>query len=151
MAIAFIRATDAVATQGDPPMFLSKIKRVSTTFVVATTAAAGLIGATQHAASAADVAKLISPNAPAIAAATSAAGDNIRVKFQGLSGQAMNIATSGGTFASNCAAQLSVLKPDGVTVLGGPVCAGRAGALNAVPITAAGLYTVLVDPQGSAV
>src|SRR4051812_31279251 len=73
------------------------------------------------------------------------------VSFQGLAGQVVNVAATAGTFGTNCNANLSVLKPDGVTVLAGPVCAGVAGSINNVSIPAAGLYQVKIDPVGTAV
>ncbi len=97
-----------------------------------------------------DATKTMTPNAAAIKL-TNTAGNNVRVKFQGLSGQVVSLATSAGTFVNNCDANLSLLNTDAVTVMSGPVCAGQAGSITGVTLPADGTYEALVDPTGTLV
>ena len=97
-----------------------------------------------------DVSRAITPNAAPVTTTTSVAGANIRVRFQGLAGQVVGVATSAGTFAGNCDAHLSLLGPDGATVAG-PVCGGQAGAIGSVTLQSDGTYQAFVDPSGALV
>jgi hypothetical protein len=90
------------------------------------------------------------PNAGAVSLKLTKVGSSAKVSFSGLNGQSITLSTASGTFASNCDAMLSLLRPDGST-LAGPVCAGQSGSLPATILPADGTYVALVQPGPTAV
>src|SRR5260221_177724 len=96
---------------------------VSTTFVLGS--------GFSPASAAGDTTKTMTPNAAPLKVTNKASG-NVLVKFQGLAGQVISVATSAGTFVGNCDANLSLLNTDLVTVMSGPVCAGISGSITGV-------------------
>src|SRR5690242_8321823 len=75
------------------------------------------------------------------------AGSQGVVKFMGLTGQVVSVATSAGTFANNTDLLLSVQKPDQTTIAG-PVAGGQAGTIAGITLPGPnGLYRVFLDPQ----
>jgi hypothetical protein len=67
-----------------------------------------------------------------------------RVTVQGVKNQQLTISTASGTFADNCALQLTLLKPNGTT-LAGPVCAGQSGAVSSAALPSTGFYKARLD------
>jgi hypothetical protein len=89
--------------------------------------------------------KVVSPNG-SLTVSFMVAGKTADVGFSGLAGQVISsIATSAGTFSSNCDVQLSLQNPSGSTIAG-PVCAGQAGSLPSQTLPTTGTYTVVVAP-----
>ena len=77
-------------------------------------------------------------------------GQNARLTFEGIPGQRVSLRASAVTIGSSscCSAKLSITKPDGSTLVS-PTLLGTSGAyLDTQMLTAAGTYTVLLDPQG---
>lgn len=101
---------------------------------------------TSASAAGADVTKAASPNGPLTKLTITTPGGNGLVTFTGIVNQVVSVATSAGTFVDNCDVNVSIVKPDGVTTLAGPVCGGQAGTITGVTIPKSGTYTVLVDP-----
>jgi hypothetical protein len=90
-----------------------------------------------------------SPNGPAVTLSFGMGGATGVVSFMGLSGQAVSIATSGGTFSAACDVELRVSTPDG-TGVAGPVCAGTSAAVGPLALGADGTYKVKLVAGASA-
>ncbi|MGC4797213.1 IPT/TIG domain-containing protein [Micromonospora saelicesensis] len=85
----------------------------------------------------------------AVTVSTSAPGQNGSVTFRAAAGQRISVQLSGSSYGSS-GARASLIAADGAVVVA-PVTLGAAGVLLGPVTTTAGIYTVLVDPQGSVV
>lgn len=93
----------------------------------------------------------IAPGGPPVTIAI-ASGDDAAVTFDGLTGQRVSLSLTGVTIGTSscCSAKVSLLKPDGVTLVA-PTNVGTAGGfIDATTLPVDGSYTILVDPQGTA-
>ena len=95
----------------------------------------------------------ITPAGPAVTVTTHSAGENARLFFDGVAGQRVALRMSNVTMGAStcCSAQVSIWKPDGSNLVY-PTLVGTNGGFidtRALPVT--GRYSVLVDPQGTAV
>jgi hypothetical protein len=113
-----------------------------------TLVAGGLVVASPGVASAVDISKPVSANAPAVTLAFANTGDNAALSFSGLKNQVVKVTTSAGTYASNCDVMVSVLKL--TTTIAGPVCGGIAGTSGDINLPNDATYTIKVDTQGNA-
>src|SRR4051794_17649143 len=66
----------------------------------------------------------LSPNGQSATLTFTAGGQSGTASVQGLTGQQLTVSAAGGTFASNCGLQLTLVTQVGATVAG-PVCAGQ--------------------------
>ncbi|WP_374455287.1 IPT/TIG domain-containing protein [Nocardioides sp.] len=88
------------------------------------------------------------PGGPAVVAATTVPGQNAAVTVSGAANQRVSVALSASTFgASTGNARVSVLKPDGSTLVSARGFATAGTFLDAFKLPVAGTYVVLVDPQ----
>lgn len=110
--------------------------------------ASGLAVPLAGTASAKDVKKPISANAPALKVTFGALGDNGALTFSGIKNQTVKVKTSAGTYAANCDVMVTILK--NTTVVAGPVCGGIAGTTGNVSLPANATYTIKLDTQGHA-
>ena len=108
--------------------------------------AAGLAVPLAGTASATDISKPVSANAPALKLTFAAIGDNALLDFSGLNNQVVKVTTSAGTYAANCDVMVSVLKK--TTTVAGPVCGGIAGTTGDITLASDATYTIKVDTQG---
>jgi hypothetical protein len=81
----------------------------------------------------------LTPNGQSAVLTFSAGGQTGTASVQGLTGQQLTVTTTGGSFASNCGLQLTLLTQGGATVAG-PVCAGQTGAVSSASLPSDGLY-----------
>jgi hypothetical protein len=89
---------------------------------------------------------------PAVALATTVPGQNGRVTFDAATGTSVSVQVSGSTYGSGSgSATVSVLRPDGTTLVAGTGLGGGGLLLGPLGITTAGTYTVVVNPQGGGV
>jgi large repetitive protein len=94
----------------------------------------------------ADVTASAALNGAAVTVVTNTPGQNARVTFSATAGDGISIRV--GPF-NCCAIRLTVLRPDGATVLGPVAFNPDGGTVNTrLPVT--GLYAIVVDPQGAA-
>lgn len=98
----------------------------------------------------ADSTAAVTPGGSAATVTTTAPGQNAYATFSGALNQRVSVWVANETFGASscCDAKVSLVKPDGSTLVA-PVNLGSAGAfLDAVTLPVAGTYKVLVDPQG---
>ena len=94
----------------------------------------------------------IQPGGPAVTVTTTSPGENAEVLFDGVAGRRVALQLAGVTIGTSgcCAARVSILKPDGSTLVS-PAYFGTNGSFvdtRSLPET--GVYTILVDPQSTA-
>jgi hypothetical protein len=92
-----------------------------------------------------DVTGTITPGGPPVTVTTTAAGQNARLTFSGTAGDGIVLAIG----PTCCATSISILKPDGTTLVS-PKSLGTAGGKVYAILTVTGTYTIVVDYQGSA-
>jgi hypothetical protein len=80
------------------------------------------------------------------ATGNTAIGQNASLSFTAAAGQRVSASTSSGTYSS---CNLSIKNSSG-TSLGSGSCSGATGYVDTVTLSAAGTYSVFVDPQGTA-
>jgi subtilisin family serine protease len=98
-----------------------------------------------------DVTGSITPGGAPVTVSTSSLGQNAVVSFAGLAGQRVSLKLSGVTIGTStcCSAKVSVLKPDGSTLVY-PALFGTSGGFvdtKLLPVT--GTYSIVVDPSGT--
>jgi subtilisin family serine protease len=78
-------------------------------------------------------------------------GQNAAVSFYGTLGQRIAVGMSNVTIGTSscCSARVSVLKPDGTTLVYATPVGRNGGFLDSQTLPASGLYTIFVDPQGT--
>jgi hypothetical protein len=94
----------------------------------------------------ADVTGATSPGGPPVSFATTVPGQNARITFPGSAGGRVSMKLD----TACCATRISVLKPDGTTLVA-PVAIGTTGGfvdVATLPVT--GTYSIVVDPQAAA-
>ncbi|HET7855274.1 MAG TPA: S8 family peptidase [Gaiellaceae bacterium] len=93
----------------------------------------------------------ITAGGPPVTIATTWAGENARLHFDGAAGQRVSLRMSDVTIGTStcCSARISIAKPDGTSLVT-PTPVGRNGGfLDTRTLPATGAYTILVDPQGT--
>lgn len=98
-----------------------------------------------------DTSDSISVGGSAVAATTKAPGQNSRVSFDTTSGQNLTLNLSNVTMGTSscCGATVSVLNPDGSTLVS-PIYIGTSGGSVSVKPISTGTHTIVINPQGSA-
>jgi hypothetical protein len=91
-----------------------------------------------------DVTATITPGGPPVTVTTTAAGQNARLTFNGTAGDGL-VLTVGPTC---CATTISILKPDGTTLVTKVI--GATGGKIYTRLTVTGIHTILVDYQSTA-
>jgi uncharacterized protein YhfF len=94
-----------------------------------------------------DITGTIVPDGPPVTVTTTAPGQNAILTFTGAANQRVNLNISGNTIPG---VLVYLKKPDGTTQAGISM-AGATGFMGATTLQTAGTYSVLVDPQGTAV
>ena len=110
----------------------------------------GVVGL--RAATAATTTATIVPGGPPVTVTMSASGDDAAVTFDGTAGQRVSLKLSNVTIGSSgcCSTKVSILKPDGTTLIAPTNVGTSGGFIDAATLPASGSYTILVDPQGTA-
>jgi len=94
----------------------------------------------------ADVTGTITAGGAAVTKSTTSAGQNVRLTFTGSVNQRVSVKAT--TASGITSGTVSLLKPDGSTLVSTPI-ASPAAYLVDVTLPVAGTYTILVDPDGS--
>jgi hypothetical protein len=92
-----------------------------------------------------DVTGTITAGGPPVTVTTTAAGQNARLTFSGTAGDGIVLAIG----PTCCATTISILKPDGTTLVS-PKSFGTTGGKVFALLTVTGTYTIVVDYQSSA-
>jgi hypothetical protein len=99
-----------------------------------------------------DATAVIVPGGAAVTVSTTIPGQNATVTFGGVAGQRVSlelIDVSIGT-STCCSARVSILKPNGATLVSALSFGNGGGFADAVVLPTTGTYTIVVDPQGPA-
>ncbi len=99
-----------------------------------------------------DVTGTITPGGPSVAVSMGPVpGQNGIVSFYGTLGQRIALGMSNVTIGTSscCSARVSILKPDGSTLVYATPVGRNGGFLDTKSLPANGLYTIFVDPQGT--
>ncbi|HJS70130.1 MAG TPA: hypothetical protein VJ744_04930, partial [Gaiellaceae bacterium] len=97
-----------------------------------------------------DVTGSITSEGPPVVVTATQPGQNALVAFSGSAGRRVSVGISDVTVGTStcCSVRVSVLRPDGRTLVS-PVFVGtNGGFLDATTLPSTGTYTILVDPQG---
>lgn len=94
------------------------------------------------------VSSAITPEVP-INVATTAGGEQVRLLFCGTSGQQVSLQVTNSTYAGCYSMTISIVKPDGSTLVSANVCDSSNGFLDSQMLPVSGTFTVVVAPQGA--
>ncbi len=92
------------------------------------------------------------PGGEPVSVSTTTPGQNAIVSFEGTAGQRVSVRATSVSFGTSscCGAKVSVLRPDGTTLLS-PVNVGTAGGwIEPLTLGASGTYVMRIDPQSFA-
>ena len=84
--------------------------------------------------------------------ATTALGQNAKLTFTASSGQRISLEMTDVTVGTSscCSAKISILRPNGSSLVSGTFVGTNGGFVDTKSITITGTHTILVDPQGAA-
>ena len=93
----------------------------------------------------------IAPGGPPVTVTTGSAGENARLHFDGLAGQRISLRLSNVTIGTStcCSTRVSISKPDGSALVSATPVGRNGSFLDTRSLPTAGVYTILVDPQGA--
>ncbi|MEU8200630.1 VWD domain-containing protein [Streptosporangium sp. NPDC049046] len=97
-----------------------------------------------------DASATVTVGGPAVPLAITVPGQNGVWTFAGLAGQSVSFGFTGGTFGSLYDARVSVMKPDGATLVNTAYC-GTSCSLAPASLPVDGTYTIVLNPEGSKV
>jgi subtilisin family serine protease len=100
-----------------------------------------------------DVQTEIVPGGAPASLATSVPGQNGSFRFDGIAGRRISLKLTNVTIGSSCcnSANVSVLKPDGTTLLSSTSFGQNGGFVDVKTLPATGSYRIVIDPQSNAV
>jgi subtilisin family serine protease len=100
-----------------------------------------------------DVTGTIEPGGDPVSATTTVPGQNARLSFAGTAGHQVSVRLTDVTIGSSgsSSAKISILKPDGTTLVSPTPFGTSGGFLDATGLPVSGTYTVVLDPQSNAV
>ena len=99
-----------------------------------------------------DMSASITPGGPAVTVSMGPVpGQNALVTFSGTAGQRIALSMSNVTIGTStcCSARVSVANPDGSSLVYATPVGRNGGFLDTRVLPASGMYTILVDPQGT--
>jgi hypothetical protein len=99
----------------------------------------------------ADAVVTTTPGGPPVSVTTTTPGQNAKATFPGTAGQRVSLKMTNVTIGTSTTAstKVSLLKPDGTTLVA-PMNVGTRGGFLEATLPTVGTYTVFVDPQSSA-
>ena len=94
----------------------------------------------------------IVPGGPPVTVATTVAGENARLTFEGAAGQRVSLKITDVTIGTSCcsSAKVSILRPDGSTLVAPAYFGTNGGFLDTRTLGVNGTYTIVIDPQAGA-
>jgi subtilisin family serine protease len=96
----------------------------------------------------ADISGSLALSGPTFTATISTPGQNARLTFAGQSGQRISLKLAPVTITSS---YVSILKPDGAQLAGNVYVSSSGGFVDAKTLPATGMYTIVADPQDTAI
>ncbi|MGH3013586.1 MAG: beta strand repeat-containing protein, partial [Gaiellaceae bacterium] len=98
-----------------------------------------------------DVTDTIAAGGPPVPATTTVPGQNALVTFAGTAGQRVSVDVADVTVGTStcCSVRVSVLRPDGKTLVAPLFVGTNGGFVDATTLPSTGAYTILADPQGA--
>jgi hypothetical protein len=98
-----------------------------------------------------DVTEAIAAGGPPATVTTTAPGQNALVTFAGTAGERVSVQIADVTVGTStcCSVRVSVLRPDGKTLVAPLFVGTNGGFVDATTLPSTGTYTILVDPQGA--
>jgi hypothetical protein len=93
----------------------------------------------------ADATASIVPGGAAVTVTTMVPGQNGRLAFSGIAGRRVSVLVG----PACCAARVSILKPNGTTLVGPVTTSASGGFVDATVLPLTGTYTIVVDVQGA--
>ena len=98
-----------------------------------------------------DVTDTVAAGGAPVTATTTVPGQNALVTFAGTAGQRVSVAIADVTVGNStcCSVRVSVLRPDGKTLVAPLFVGTNGGFVDATTLPSTGTYTILVDPQGA--
>lgn len=95
----------------------------------------------------------IEPGGDPVTATTTVPGQNARLFFSGVAGSQVSEKLTDVTIGSSgsASAKISILKPDGTTLVAATSFGTNGGFLDAKALPVTGTYTIVLDPQSNAV
>jgi YD repeat-containing protein len=97
----------------------------------------------------ANVVQSIAIGGAAVNVMTGTPGQNIDLTFQGSVGQQATLYLSGITYSGCNSLNITIFNPDGTTLSTGSACNSSTLYVDMPTFALAGMYTILIDPQGS--
>jgi hypothetical protein len=100
----------------------------------------------------ADTEGSITPGGAPATVATTALGQNAKLTFTASLGQRISLEMTDVTIGTSscCSTKISILRPNGTSLVSGTLVGTNGGFVDTKSITTAGTHTILVDPQGAA-
>jgi subtilisin family serine protease len=100
-----------------------------------------------------DTLSSIEPDGDPATVTTTVPGQNARLVFSGVAGRQVSVRLTDVTIGSSggASAKISILKPDGSTLVGATSFGTNGGFLDAKALPVSGTYTIVLDPQSNAV
>jgi hypothetical protein len=95
----------------------------------------------------ADVTGSITPGGAAVTVTTTTPGQNAKVTFTGTAGRRISLKVG----PTCCSLKVSILKPDGTALVAATAIGTAGGFIDVKSLTVTGTYSIVVDPQSSAV
>ena len=98
-----------------------------------------------------DVTASITPGGPAVTVTTTVIGQNAVLSFNGTTSQRISLKLTNVTIGTSscCSVKVSILKPGGATLVAPTFFGTTGGFIDLQTLPTTGLYTILVDPQGT--
>ena len=105
-----------------------------------------------RAATAATTNYVITPGGPPVTVTIAAAGEDAIVPFNGAAGQRVSLKMTSVTIGPStcCSTKVSIRKPDGTNLVAPTNVGTTGGFIDTKTLTVPGMYTIFVDPQGTA-
>ena len=99
----------------------------------------------------ADATPSITPGGAALTVATTVPGENVRPTFSGTTGQRISLRMTAVSIGTSicCSARVSILKPDGTTLVSPTLVGTSGGYIDVQTLPATGVFTIVVDPQNA--
>ena len=96
-----------------------------------------------------DTSATIAPSGPPVSVSTTVPGQNAVATFTGAASQRVSLALTNVTIGASscCSARVSILKPDGSTLVFATPFGTSGGFVDTKTLPVSGTYTILVDPQ----
>src|SRR5262249_44596569 len=100
---------------------------------------------------ASDLTTTITPGGAPVTITTTVLGQNATATFSGTASQRISLKMTGVTIGTSscCSTRVSILNPGGITLVAPTYVGTSGGFIDTQTLPVSGIYTILVDPQGT--